>query len=450
MVKEIIKQMILDFQKQDIEKFVRRDSDFYRIEKKANIFIGVRRCGKSTLMTQIMSDLIKNGVKRENILFMNFFDDRVAELKRTGPALVTDVYFSLFPEKKGVEKIYCFFDEIQEAENWEMFVERILRTELCEIYITGSSAKMLSKEIATQMRGRSLSYELFPFSFKEFLSFKKIPADKTTTKEKMILAKAFEEYFEKGGFPETLDLARNERIRIHQEYFRSIIFHDIVERFNVSNPQAVINLANRLLTSVSSLYSINRLHEYLKSIGFKTAKDFVSTALGWFEDCYFLFSVQIFDRSFTKRNVNLKKIYCVDHGMADSIDPNVSEKKGYLLENLVFLTIRRSSSAIYYYKTTSGKEVDFCWIDRTGKKNLVQVSFDMNDEKTKKREVSALFEAMGEINEKNATLVTMNESGVLELEDRTIRIVPAWEYLIKFEYSEKSVFQINDFMLGGD
>ncbi|HRZ80143.1 MAG TPA: AAA family ATPase, partial [bacterium] len=174
-MKEIIKQMILDFQKQNIENFIRRDFDFYRIEKKADIFIGVRRCGKSTLMTQIMSDLIKNGVKRENILFMNFFDDRIAELRKIGPAVVTDVYFSLFPEKKGVEKIYCFFDEIQETANWEMFVERILRTELCEIYITGSSAKMLSSEIATQMRGRSLSYELFPFSFKEFLSFKSIP-----------------------------------------------------------------------------------------------------------------------------------------------------------------------------------------------------------------------------------------------------------------------------------
>ncbi|HRZ79472.1 MAG TPA: DUF4143 domain-containing protein, partial [bacterium] len=232
-----------------------------------------------------------------------------------------------------------------------------------------------------------------------------------------------------------------------QEYFRSIIFHDIVERFNVSNPQAVINLANRLLTSVSSLYSINRLHEYLRSIGFKTQKDFVSTALGWFEDCYFLFSVQLFDRSFTKRNVNMKKIYCVDHGLVDSVDPNVSEKKGYLLENLIFSTIRRSSSAIYYYKTASGKEVDFCWIDRAGKKNLVQVSFDLKDEKTKKREVSALFEAMGEIDEKSATLIAMNESGVIKSEDRTIKIVPAWEYLINFEYPEKSVFQIKDLTL---
>ncbi len=447
MVKEIIKQMILDFQRQDLESFVRRDFDFYRIEKKAAICIGVRRCGKSTLMTQIMSDLISEGVKRENILFMNFFDDRVMELRKTGPSLVTDVYFSLFPEKKGAEKIYCFFDEIQEIPNWEMFVERILRTELCEVYITGSSAKMLSTEIATQMRGRSLSYELFPFSFREFLSYKKIPAENTTTKEKMILAKAFEEYFEKGGFPEILNLTRNERIGVHQEYFRTIIFHDVVERFNVSNPQAVINLANRLLTSVSSLYSINRLYEYLRSIGYKTTKDFVSTALGWFEDCYFLFSVQIFDRSFAKRNVNLKKIYCVDHSMVDSVDPNVTEKKGYLLENLVFSTIRRGSSEIYYYKTGSGKEVDFCWIDKKGNKNLVQVSFDLNDEKTRKREVSAIIEAMDEIKEKKGTLVTMNESDVLVVEDKTVEIVPAWKYLLDFEYPEKKIFQTKDIML---
>ena len=447
MVKEIIKQMILDFQKQDIEKFVRRDSDFYRIEKKANIFIGVRRCGKSTLMTQIMSDLIKNGVKRENILFMNFFDDRVAELKRTGPALVTDVYFSLFPEKKGVEKIYCFFYEIQETENWEMFVERILRTELCEIYITGSSAKMLSKEIATAMRGRSLSFEVFPFSFIEFLKFKEHENLVMTTKNRLILQNDFEEYFIKGGFPEVRNSVESDRIDIHQEYFRTIMWRDVIERHNLSNPQTVIQLGYRLMTSCASLYSLNRLTEYLKSLGFKTSKEFVFTVLSAFEDCYFLFSVPIYDKSEIKRNVNPKKIYCVDHSMMSSIDPQINEKKGQLLENLVFSTIRRSSSAIYYYKTGSGKEVDFCWIDRSGKKNLVQVSFDLNDEKTRKREVSALFEAMGEINEKSATLVTMNESGVLELEDRTIQIVPAWEYLINFEYSEKSVFQITDLML---
>ena len=340
------------------------------------------------------------------------------------------MYFSLFPNKKGTEKIYCFFDEIQETANWEMFIERILRTEKCEVYITGSSAKMLSIEIATEMRGRSLSYELFPFSFKEYLSLNRVRPETITTKEKLTVAKAFEKYFEKGGFPETVELPEHLRVRIHQEYFRSIIFHDIIERFNVSNPQALLDLATRLLTSISALYSINRLTEYLKSIGHKTTKEFVSTALGWFEDCYFLFSVQIFDLSLTRRNINLKKIYCIDHGLVDSIDPNVSEKKGYLLENLVFTTIRRKSSKIFYYRTKSGKEVDFYWFDSKKNGHLVQVSFETNDENTFKREISALEEAMNETKLKNGILVTFNEKREIELNDKTISVVPAWEYIL--------------------
>lgn len=429
MVKDIIKQMILDFQKTEIENFVVRDFEFYPVNKKAMICIGVRRCGKSTLLSQITQDLIKKGVNRENILFINFFDDRIAELRKIGPATVLDVYFSLFPEKKNKEKIYCFFDEIQETANWEMFVERILRTEICEVYITGSSAKMLSKEIATEMRGRSLSYELFPFSFREFLSLRNIPAQIKTTKEKMTVAKTFEEYFDKGGFPETTDLPKNTKIRIHQEYFKSILFHDIIERFNVSNPQAVVSLATRLLTSISSLYSINRLTEYMKSTGIKTTKDFVSTALGWFEDCYFLFSVQIFDKSIARRNVNMKKIYCIDHSLVNSIDPNVSEKKGYLLENLIFSAIRRKSSKIFYYRTSLGKEVDFYWFDEKKKDHLVQVSLEMKSDKTLKREVSALYEAMNETGTKGV-VVTFNEKRAIKFEDRTIEIVPAWEYIL--------------------
>ena len=450
MLFDIIRRSIIDFHNGKRKQIVKRNMTFRDIEGKASVFIGVRRCGKSTLLFQLIDDLVSKKVDMKNILYINFFDDRFTELKTKGLSSVIEAYYSLYPEKKGVETVYFLFDEIQEIPEWEPFIDRILRTEKCRVFITGSSAKMLSKEIATAMRGRSLSFEVFPFSFIEFLKFKEHENLVMTTKNRLILQNDFEEYFIKGGFPEVRNSVESDRIDIHQEYFRTIMWRDVIERHNLSNPQTVIQLGYRLMTSCASLYSLNRLTEYLKSLGFKTSKEFVFTVLSAFEDCYFLFSVPIYDKSEIKRNVNPKKIYCVDHSMMSSIDPQINEKKGQLLENLVFSTIRRSSSAIYYYKTASGKEVDFCWIDRSGKKNLVQVSFDLNDEKTRKREVSALFEAMGEINEKSATLVTMNESGVLELEDRTIEIVPAWEYLINFEYSEKSVFQINDLMLGGD
>jgi uncharacterized protein len=447
MVFQVLKQSIIDFQNSKTKEILKRDFKFRNIEGKALIFIGVRRSGKSTLLFQMINELVSNGINVKNIMYLNFFDDRFTEIKAKGLSTVIEAYYSIYPEKKGSEEVYFFFDEIQEVPEWEAFVDRILRTEMCKVFITGSSAKMLSKEIATSMRGRSLSFEVFPFSFSEFLKYKGHNDLVMTTKNKLIIQNDFEEYFSKGGFPEVRNEQNSDRIIIHQEYFRTIMWRDVIERYNLSNPQAVIQLGYRLMTSCASLYSLNRLTAYLKSLGFKTSKEFVFTVLSAFEDCYFLFSVPIYDKSESKRNVNPKKIYCVDHAMMSSIDPQINEKRGQLLENMVFSAIRRASSSIFYYKTASGKEVDFCWIDINGRKNLVQVSFDLNDEKTRKREVSAIIEAMDEIKVKNAKLVTMNESDILTIEDKTIEIIPAWEYLMNFKYSEKSVFQINDLML---
>lgn len=170
----ILKTLLLDFLEMNLETGVRRQVNVEPVHGKATVCIGVRRCGKSTYLFQIMQALLDKGVPRENILYLNFFDDRLHNLQHKGLEITLEAYYSLYPEKKNQEKLYCFFDEIQMISNWEPFIDRLLRTENCEIYITGSSAQMLSKEIATQMRGRALSWELFPFSFKEYLEAKDI------------------------------------------------------------------------------------------------------------------------------------------------------------------------------------------------------------------------------------------------------------------------------------
>ena len=172
---DFLKTLILDFQDeilQDLPRFtgVPRRARTVTLEGKATIWIGVRRCGKSTLLFQIMQQLLDNGVERQNFLYLNFFDDRLHFLQESGLGIILDAYYSLYPDKKNSERVYCFFDEIQLVSNWEPFVDRLLRTETCSVYITGSSAHMLSREIATQMRGRSLSLELFPFHFANILT----------------------------------------------------------------------------------------------------------------------------------------------------------------------------------------------------------------------------------------------------------------------------------------
>ena len=415
MVIEILKEIILDFQNQELETGTIRDLNYSFVQKKAFICIGVRRCGKSTFLYQIIENLKKvKKVKPENIIYINFFDDRLTDLKKEGNLqLILDAYFSIYPEKKNSEKIYCFFDEIQEATDWEPFIDRLIRTENCEVFLSGSSAKMLSKEIASQMRGRSISWELFPFSFSEYLSYHKIDYKKLTSKNKLLVIKYFNEYFLKGGFPETVNQNDKLRVMIHQEYYKTILHRDIIERFDAIHPQAIIQAAFRLITNISNLYSLNRITDYLKTLGFKISKDFVSSAIDWFEDVYFLFSVKLYSSSIVKQNINLKKIYCVDHGLVSSVDPGIKEKQGYILENIVFSYLRIKTDNIFYYRTKGGKEIDFL-ITLERRKYLIQVCYNLKNKKTISREIGALWEALSETGITKGIIVTNNDEKVLE------------------------------------
>lgn len=441
---ETIKSIILDFQEARLETGVPRRQQIASVPGKATVCIGVRRSGKSTYLFQVMQRLLDGGVARQNILYLNFFDDRLHNLRQDDLALVTEAYFSVYPEKKGVETVHCFFDEIQAVPGWESFVDRIMRTEKCEVYLTGSSARMLSKEIATQMRGRALSWEIFPFSFREFLDSRRIESEGAlSTKKRLLVRKAFEEYWEVGGFPEVAAMPPPDsrgrfvampaplRLRTHQEYFQAILFRDLVERHDVSHPKAVSDLAHRLMDNTASLYSVNSLAGYLKSLSHSVPRSAVSEYMQWFEDAYFLFTVPVFDASLARRNTNPKKIYCVDHALVTSVSSGILVNSGHLLENLVFTTLRRIHPEIYYYKTKTSKEVDFIVAPRGRSRILVQVCESLADPQTRKREMVALGEAMMELRLKTGTIVTRNEEETIATERGEVRVIPAWRFLLE-------------------
>lgn len=428
---DTLKSIILDAQEARLETGLPRRLDLHLVAKKAAVCIGVRRSGKSTYMAQHMQRLLDGGVPRQNILSLNFFDDRLHTLQQEGLDSILEAYYSLYPEKKGSETIYCFFDEIQAIEGWEPFVERLLRTERCEVYITGSSAKLLSKEIATQMRGRALAWEMFPFSFRELLDLRGF-ADPLvfSTKQRLLVQKAFEEYWEKGGFPEVTALDRSLRIKVHQEYFHTVLLKDVVERHDIAHPRAVIDLAHWLVDHAASTYTINSLSGYLQSLQHKVPKSSVADYLAWLEDAYFFFTIQIFDASPARRNVNPKKIYCIDHSLIASTSSGIRVNSGHLLENLVFITLRREHSQIYYYRTKGGKEVDFVVPVRRGTKILVQVCETLQDPQTQKREVAALAEAMSELGVKSGRIVTRGEEKQIAVDAGVISVVPVWRFLL--------------------
>ena len=424
---ETLKPIILDFQEVELDSGVPRRLKIRAVPDKATVCIGVRRSGKSTYLFQLIKRLLDDGVSRENILYLNFFDDRLHNLRQVGFGVITEAYYSIYPEKKNTETVYCFFDEIQAVPGWEPFVDRLMRTEKCEVYITGSSARM---------RGRALSWELFPFSFREFLDYKQIDVTgHLSTKKRLLVQKGFEEYWETGGFPEVVGLDRHLRIKIHQEYFHAVLFRDLVERHDISHPKAVKDLALRLIDNTASLYSINSLTGYLKSLGHKAPKYAVSEYLEWFEDAYFLFTVRIFDASLARSKTNPKKIYCVDHAMVTSVASGILVNTEHLLENLVFRALRHVTPDIWYCKIKGGMEVDFLAQLKDRSRMLVQVCESMVEPQTRKRELAALTEAMAEYGLKSGTVVTRNEEDQIKVDAGKIEVVPAWRFLLNLPES---------------
>jgi len=428
---ETLRRLILDAQQARPDPGVPRRLATQSLPGKARVLIGPRRAGKSTYVFQLIERLVAGGTSRERILYLNLFDDRLHDLRAETLAAIPEAYYSLYPDARGRDTVHCFFDEIQAVPGWEPFVDRLMRTEKCSVTITGSSAHMLSKDIATQMRGRALAWELFPFSFREFLDAKGVPADSAlSSRQRSRVRHAFDEYWEAGGFPEVIGLPRDLRVRVHQEYFHAVLFRDLVERHDIPHPRAVTDLARQLMDNMASSYTINSLTGHLQAQGHRAPKTAVAQYLEWFEDAFFLFTVRLFDASFARSNANPKKVYCVDHAMVTSVASGILVNDGHLLENLVFSALRRRGAGIFYYRTRTGKEVDFVVPARRGRPRLVQVCATLADPVTRRRELAALAEAMEETGAVAATIVARDDEETIDLSGRAVAVVPAWRFLL--------------------
>lgn len=434
---DILKEIIRNAQVAPMRPGTPRHLCVRPVAGKAMVCIGARRSGKSTYMFQQIKRLLADGVGPENILYLNFVDDRLHDLRYDNLDSILEAYFSLYPEKRQTEKVYCFFDEIQMVDGWELFVDRLMRTEDCEVYLTGSSAHMLSREVATHMRGRALSWELFPFSFREFLDHTGVEHRKPlSSKQRLLVQKAFGAYWEAGGFPEAAGLDGRLRVKVHQEYFAVMLFRDLIERHDISHPKALTDLAYRLIDNTSCLYTINKLTAFLASLGHKVPKSTVADYIAWFEDAYFLFTVRLFDASAARANANPKKIYCIDHSLVTSVSSGILVNSRHLLENLVFTALRRATARIHYVRTRNGREVDFVAQMEDRSRLLVQACESLSDPRTRKRETVALNEAMSELGLPTATIVTRGEEERIEVHSGVIDVVPAWRFLLSLPDSD--------------
>lgn len=377
------------------------------------IITGVRRCGKSTLLHIIKEEL---KLKEKEYLYVNFNDERLIEFSIEDFQKILD-----FLNEQGYKENCCLFiDEIQETNDWEKWVDRI--KEKHPIFITGSNSKLLSKEISTVLTGRSITISLYPFSFWEFLDSKKINLDKWKLDLKLqsVIRKEFSEFLFLGGIPKVI--VDNDK-RLLSENYENLIYRDIIKRFNPNLEKPIKEISVYLLSNVANQLSTRSLSKTVQIKNLSTVKSILDA----FEKSFLFFFINKFDYSVKKQIQNPRKVYCVDNGFVNELGFKFSEDKGRLLENLVFIELKRKNKEIYYFSEKG--ECDFIIRDGIKIKEAIQVCYDLN-EGNKEREINGLLEAMQKFKLKEGFILTYDYENDSILEDKKIKTMPVWKWLL--------------------
>jgi len=418
--KLLFKQLIQDFTEKSLDHVIDRSIDLPEDVQKVISVIGPRRAGKTFVLYSLIKKL-RRKLPITRLVYINFEDDRLYPLQLADLDDFIVGYYELYPENKDFP-VYFFFDEVQEVSNWEKFIRRINDQENCRIYLTGSSSKLLTHEIATSLRGRTITYEVLPLSFKEFLNFQGVKANPGSTKGKARLAKALSDYFKQGGFPELIFNPAAIHQRIVQEYLDIMIYRDLSERYSVRNPALVKYLLKYLLQNLANPLSFNKVYNDLHSQGLKVARNSVYEYFGYLEETFTLFKTQIYSHSIRKQSSNPSKIYSVDLAFARAMNHRIDQ--GRLFENFVFLHLRRAGLHPNYF--LDKQEVDFYVEDRY----LINACISMEDYSTRTREVEGLKLAMQKTAMRESYLITWDEEGELDVGSGIIHMLPLWRWLL--------------------
>lgn len=431
--KELLKEIIVSFQLSLPKNLVSRDQVVKAETNKISVFVGVRRSGKSSSMYLTINNLLQIGVDRKRILFLNFDDERL-QFEQADFDVILQAYRELYPDT-DLSEVYMFFDEIQVTNGWEQFIRRVYEQDTQRIFLTGSNSKMLSTEIASSLRGRTLQTEFFPLSFKEFLTFQNISYNLYRSADKARLIHHFDTYFNGGGFPELVlnrnNLQREDADKILQEYYFVMIYRDLVERYSIKNISALKYFLRRILVNISKPTSIRKLFHELKSAGIEVSKNQLYQWIDYVEQIYLFMSLSKYEPSYVKEYTGDKKYYCIDTGLYKALNAQSTENRGQMLENIVFLHLRRNAgfqNRINYFKAKY--ECDFVISTNEKVEKIIQVSWDVTDNDTLKREINGLIEASNALNCTDLTLVTNDMSDIYSLNSLNINIIPAYKFLL--------------------
>jgi hypothetical protein len=384
------------------------DFEHYLSHEQIVVISGIRRSGKSTLMRQFAG-------RFPDFYYINFDDERLIDFGLDDFSRLMVVFQKILTDVRVI-----FIDEIQNIDGWERFVRRI-HDEGYKIFLTGSNARLLGSELATHLTGRYVKIELYPFSFAELLAFRQIEYGTVSSSKKAEILAVFDEYLEHGGFPEFLRYQDREFL---QRTYDDILFRDIITRFGIREVKAFKQLVQYLFANLASEASYNALK---KTLGFKSPMS-VRSYIGFVEESYLLFECFRYDRSLKKQFANPKKIYVIDTGMRNAVAFRFSEDSGRLLENLVFIELKRRTTDVYYLR--GKRECDFVIRDSGVITSAIQVCYELNGT-NREREIGGLVEAMTDLGLEEGRILTYSQDETIPVDNgRTIMVMPVWRWLL--------------------
>lgn len=430
----VIREKILVSLETPLPSLTRREARVPGLKGKAMAVIGMRRAGKTSFLHQVRSERLAAGRSGTRQVYFNFEDERLAGMEAAQLGQLVETHLRLFPEPSP-EPVGWYLDEIQTVPGWEGFVRRLLDEGGHEVFLSGSSAKLLSREIATSMRGRAWEIPIHPFRFREWLRHHGHEVPKgvaTLPSRRAVLVDAwFAEWLETGGFPEAQGLDAVTRRQLLQGYVDVVLLRDVIERHRVGNVTALRWMVRRLLGSPGGLFSITKFEMDLKSQGVPAGRDVLHEMLGHLEDTFLLRALPVATESEKRRQVNPRKIYPIDTALGPVFDRSGKSNAGHALEVAVFGELWSQGAEVGYVKTPEGYEVDFLAIHADGTRSLIQVCADLSAPETLEREVRALQAAAREHPADRLCILTAASRLAMPKVPAPIEILPAWEWMLQ-------------------
>ena len=388
---------------------------------------GIRRCGKSSLLGLTINRLLEQGVLRERILYVGFDDERFISMSPENFDELLQAYREMYPET-SLKDVYMFFDEIQLIQGWELFVLRVYKNYCKHIFVTGSTAKMLSAEMASALRGWPDEYREYPLNFEEYLAFKGIKANQFSEEGKAKLAVASRGYCEEEGFHEVvLEKSKIEKVKILQSYFNTMLFRDMIEHYHIgASPSVVRYFLKRVMNNLTKPTSVSNIYNDLKSQGLKVSKDSLYLWLDYACNIFMLRKVEKYDKSMVKQRTVPAKYYMADIALRNAVLLTESEDAGKALENIVYLNLERTlgeEDRVFYFNES--KECDFVVQKGEHVAELIQVCWALNEDNIE-REVGGLIAACSVTGCNRGKIITFSQRDTLEREAMRIEVLPIW------------------------